>query len=193
MSLDNAKSFYQQLKKESSDVIFDKSFENGKECKYEIGLVKKGKEVTEQIYLKDEFGRNVKTKLEDDIMSLIEVSTYKKEEKIFDIQKKSKISSNEFIKKYLSGQSVKMISSIHNKIVVQDDEKIYLFSLKNDKESQRFLDSLQQYLVKIKKTNCIIVKDISSPQKKYLIDILSKSGIDKKILYRKFTTYPRSK
>lgn len=192
ISLEKAKSFYQQLKKESSDVIFDKSFENGKECKYEIGLVKRGKELTEQIYLKDEFGRNVKTKLEDTEMSLVEVSIYRKEEKIFDIQKNIKITSDDFIKRYLGGQSVKMISSIHNKVVVQDNDIIFLFSLKNENESLRFLDSLQNFLFKIKKTNCIIVKDTSTPQKKYLIDILSKSGIDKKIIYRKFTTYPRS-
>jgi hypothetical protein len=35
------------------------------------------------------------------------------------------------------------------------------------------------------------VKTISSSKKKYLIDLLSSKGFDKKMLYRKYTTFPR--
>ena len=86
-----------------------------------------------------------------------------------------------------------MVSSLHNKIIVQNEDKINLFSLKSPSESNRFLDSISSYFFKIKRGDCIFVKDSSSAQKKYLIDLLSNAGYDKKMLYRKFTTFPPSK
>ena len=85
---------------------------------------------------------------------------------------------------------MKMVSSINNKIVVQKDDECYLFSLKNHNEALRFIDCLSQLFFKEKKSNCLFVKDNSKAQRKYLIDLLSKKGVDKKILYRKSTTHP---
>jgi hypothetical protein len=39
--------------------------------------------------------------------------------------------------------------------------------------------------------DCILVKDTSKQQKKYLYDVLESKGIDKSSLYRRFTTYIR--
>ena len=123
-------------------------------------------------------------------MALKTIKPYRKEEFIFDIQKKKKIKINDFIKEYLSGEVLKMVSIINNKIVVQKNETISLFSLKNPDEASRFIDSLSNHFFKIKRADCLFVKDYSTPQKKYLFDLLEKNGIDKKILYRKFTTFP---
>ena len=62
--------------------------------------------------------------------------------------------------------------------------------LKNPEEASRFIDSISNHFFKIKRADCLFVKDYSTPQKKYLFDLLEKNGIDKKILYRKFTTFP---
>jgi hypothetical protein len=94
-------------------------------------------------------------------MTLIEVVQYKKEETIFDIQTNKKITTKELIKKYIKGDGVKMISTLNNKIIIQLDDKIYLFSLKSEKESGRFIDCLMNYFFKIKRKDCIFVKDYS--------------------------------
>ena len=60
-------------------------------------------------------------------------------------------------------------------------------------ECQRFLEMLSNDFLKIRRTDCLFISDNSSPQRKYLLDLLSKNGFDKNILYRKFTTHPRPK
>jgi hypothetical protein len=81
------------------------------------------------------------------------------------------------------------LSKLNNKIVLQDEDKINLFSLKNEIESERFLNCLRDYLIETKNFNYIIVSETSKPQKKYLYKILDESGISKKILYRNSTTF----
>jgi hypothetical protein len=188
-----SQTFFKKLVKESDEVIFNKEIENGAPSNFELGLVELSNKQLFPIYMTDEMGRNIKVKLEDENMTLIEVVQYKKEETIFDIQTNKKITTKELIKKYIKGDGVKMISTLNNKIIIQLDDKIYLFSLKSEKESGRFIDCLMNYFFKIKRKDCIFVKDYSSAQRKYLFEILGEMGIDKKILYRKFTTYPRLK
>jgi predicted transcriptional regulator with HTH domain len=188
-----AKSFYTKIKNESDKVIFSKEVENGKDCKFEIGLIELSSKQLFPIYMTDEMGRNVKVKLEDDNMTLVEITPYKMEELLYDIQTEEKIDTHILIKKYIKGDGVKMISTLHNKIIIQQDEKFSMFSLKNEQESSRFIDCLTSHFFKIKRMDCIFVKDYSSAQRKYLFELLEKFGVDKKVLYRKFTTYPRSK
>jgi hypothetical protein len=98
-----AHQFFSKLKKESENVIFEKLVENAEPCKFEIGLVELSSNQLFPIYLTDEMGRNVKVKLEDDGMTLVEISNYKIEEEFYDLQKKSKIkiiSSPSLIKIY---------------------------------------------------------------------------------------------
>ncbi len=106
---------------------------------------------------------------------------------------KKKITTQAFIKKYLKGDGLKMISVLNNKIVLQEDEKIHLFTLKSESESSRFVDNLSSHFFKIKRGDCLFVKDYSTAQRKSLYTLLESAGIDKKILYRKFTTLPQSK
>lgn len=193
ITLSRSKLLYDKLLKVSNDIIFDVQFENGSPCKYELGLIEMSANQLVPVYITDEMGRNIKVKLEDDNMTLLQISSYKKEELIFDIQKNKKITLNELIKSYLKGDGLKMISILNNKVIVQKDEIINLFSLKTEEESSRFIDCLSYYFFKIKRGDCLFVKDSSLPQRKYLYELLSSKGIDKKILYRKFTTHPHSK
>ena len=187
-----AKVFYDKLMKQSDEVIFNTEMENGKSCKYELGIVEMSSKQLIPVYMTDEFGRSVKVKLEDEDMTLFKISPYKKEETIYDISKKRKITTQEFIKRYLKGTGMKMISSLNNKIIVQDEEEVYLFTTKSESESQRFIDCLSLHFFKNKRGDCLFVKDHSTPQKKYLYDLLESKGISKKILYRKFTSLPPS-
>lgn len=182
--------FYNKKVKESREVLFEKSFENGKECDYKISLVSK-KHTNEQIYYTDELGRNIiiNPKIEDG-KYIVRMDFYRIEEKIFDLNKNSKITTNQFIKSYLKKDNFYMISKINNKVIVQNDNEVKLFSCKTESESERFLNNLQM-VSEVK--NFMIVFDVSSAQKKYLYEILYNMGFKKDMLYRKSTTHPKEK
>ena len=188
-----AKQFYEKLIKESNEVLFDIRVEGGKECSYEIGIIEMSSKQLVPVYMTDEFGRNVKVKLDEDGMTLFKIEPYKKEETIYDLQQNKKITMSDLIKRYMKGDGLKMISVLNNKIVLQEDEKIHLFTLKSESESSRFVDCMSLHFFKIKRGDCLFVKDYSTAQRKYLYSLLESNGIDKKILYRKFTTLPPSK
>ena len=190
VTLSRAKNHYNELIGNSNDVIFEVLVENGKECKFELGLIEMSTNQSAPVYMTDDFGRSVKVKLEDDGMSILQITPYKEEELIYDIQKKKKITTQELIKSYLRGDGLKMMSVLNNKVILQKDEEIYLFSLKSEVECSRFVDSLSLHFFKIKRGDCLFIKDYSSPQRKYLYKLLESNGFDKKVLYRKFTTYP---
>lgn len=186
-----AEEFYEKLLKESKNVIFEKRYDSGKPVQYDIGLLTDGKSTSNQIYVQDEIGRNVKVKFEDDNYTAIKISSYRVEESIFDISNDKKITITEFVSLLKKDNSLKVISCLNNKIVYQNDEKISLFSLKSEDECLRFIDSLSSHIYSEGRKDCMFVSDTSTPQKKYLFNLLSENGFDKKVLYRKYTTFPR--
>jgi len=186
-----AKSFYDKLVKESNEVIFNVEVEAGKECKYEIGIVEMSSKQLVPVYMTDEFGRSIKVKLNEDGMTLFQIQPYRKEELIYDIKEGKKITVQELLKKYMRGDGLKMISVLNNKIVVQEDEKINLFTLKSEKEASRLVDCLSLHFFKIKRGDCLFIKDFSSTQRKYLYTLLESHGFSKQVLYRKFTFLPQ--
>jgi len=193
ITFSRAKQFYEKLIKESNDVLFEIRVEGGKECNYEIGIVEMSSKQLVPVYMTDEFGRSIKVKLDEDGMTLFKIQPYKKEETIYDIKERKKITMSDLIKRYMKGDGLKMLSVLNNKIVLQEDEKIHLFTLKSESESSRFIDCMSLHFFKIKRGDCLFVKDYSTAQRKYLYSLLESNGIDKKILYRKFTTLPQSK
>ena len=193
VTLSRAKNYFEELINKSNEVIFEVLVENGKDCKFELALVEMSSNQNAPVYMTDDFGRNVKVKLEENNMSISSIKPYKEEDLIYDVGNKKKITTQEFIKRYLRGDGLKMISVLNNKIILQRDEKIDLFSLKNESECSRFIDCLSSYFFKIKRGDCLFIKDYSSPQRKYLYELLESNGFDKKVLYRKFTTYPSSR
>ncbi len=193
ITFSRAKQFYDKLIEESNEVLFEVKVKGGYECRYEVGIVEMSSKQLIPVYMTDEYGRNIKVKLDEDGMTLFKINPYKKEETIYDIREQKKITTQAFIKKYLRGDGLKMISVLNNKIVLQEDEKIHLFTLKSESESSRFVDNLSSHFFKIKRGDCLFVKDYSTAQRKSLYALLESAGIDKKILYRKFTTLPQSK
>lgn len=193
VTLKKAESFYKKLINDSNNVIFEVTTENGEECSFELGLVELSNKQSSPVYITDEFGRNKKVKLEEDNMTLQVIKKYRKEEKIFDLQTNKKIDTNYLIKKYLRSDGIKIVFTVNHKLVIQDNEKFFLFSMKNENESIRFIDTLSNHFFKIKKSDCIFVKDYNLTQRKYFLKLLSDSGISKKILYRKQTSRPRPK
>ena len=190
----HAVSLYKKLIKESENVFFNKKLHNTEECTFELGLISTKNEHDSPTYLKDELGRSHRVNIKsEDNLYFIEISPYNVEEKIFDIKDNKKINIHEFSKKYLSKGGLKSISILNHKIVVQNEDKFNLFSLKSEEEALRFLDALQKYLTHINNNLCMILKSTTLPQKKYMYDLLTKNGFDPYLLYRKFTAQPRPK
>jgi hypothetical protein len=193
ITLEKAKQAYQKLMNISRDIIFDVKVENGLAVEYELAIIDLKDNSKFPIYKKDDYGRNLKVKVEDPGFSILEMNNYKKEEKIFDIQKNKKIDVKYFIKNYLKKDELKIISTLNNKIVVQKDDETFLFSLKNEEETLRFIDVIANKFRNDNRGDCMFITDISTPQRKYMLKILEEKGFDKKMLYKNVTTYPRSK
>ena len=189
----NALPFFNSKVKESNDVVFDVQTENGRDVNYEIALIEKTSEKLFPIYRTDEMGRNIPVQLNDPNYAILKIEKYNIPEKVFHISKKQKISSEKLINTYLKGDSLKLVSKLNNKIIIQDEDIYNLFSLKSIYDADRFLINLEKYMISNNKSNCLIVKDSSREQKKYLYEILTNLGYNKSMLYRTSTTHLKDK
>ena len=190
ITLERVNQYFKKLEKKSNEVVFEKQYENGYRCDYQLGLLKYGKGGKSSIYMQDYLGRNVKVDFEDPEFELVKMIEYKVEELIYDLKQSKRICLDDFCKKYLTKPGLKMISKLNNKIVVQYEEKFTLFSLKTDEDAQRFVDNLGNDLISKGKIDCIFVQDWTLEQRKYLYEFLEENGIPKKVLYRHSTTFP---
>lgn len=188
-----AKQYYDDLIEKSNSVIFPKEFETGEPSNFELGLLTKTVESLFPIYTTDELGRQIKVEIEDPDWNIIKITPYRIEEEIYDVQTKDKITTPELIRKYLKQDGIKMVSKLNNKIVIQKDDEVKLFSLKNEYDSHRFIETISQYFLSKNRIDTMFISDSSSAQKKYLYNLLESKGIDKKVLYRKSTTHPKVK
>ena len=184
-----ASDFYSYLVEKNQDVIFETKHENGKPVDYELALLEKKGNTLFPIYTKDEFGRNIRINFEDSDYNIVKINPYKEPELIQDYQTKNKININTFINKYLSKDGIKLVSKLNNKIIVQNEEVINLFTLKNESDAHRLIENLTERFVRLKRGDFMFVLDISSPQRKYLYTLLKEKGFNLDYLYRKETTY----
>ena len=182
--------FYEKKLKESSEILFHKEYENGKVCDYKIAITSKNCE-NDRLYYTDSLGRNISInpKISDNLY-IKKIDMFKKEDKIYDVQENKKITFNKFVSRYLNKDKTIMISKLNNKMVVQDDDNYFLFSLKNESDCERCLTIIEG---SVEKKNFIIVRDFTSPQRKYMYDLLVGKGFDIDFLYRTTTTHPREK
>jgi hypothetical protein len=191
-TLRRSKKYFESLLSDNKDVVFCKEFENGSPCKYEIALLGRGNEKS-NYFIKDEIGRQIKVELEDDEFTINKVEPYCVPDTILDYQTKKKISVNDLVSKYIPKNTLCMISKLNNKIVVQNDDEFFLFTLKNSDDANRFMDNMNEVVNTKKRTNVILVKDYSTVQRKYLYSILEEKGFPKSYLFRHSTTHPVKK
>lgn len=187
-TIERAKKFYED-KINDNKIYFDKKVENGKSCEFELALVEMDPKDFENYFIKDDLGRQVKVETDDSKYKILKISDYKIEDFIYDIQKDKRLNFITFIRNYIPREGIKLISKLNNKVVIQNDDNFYLFSLKSEDESKRFLIVLENYMLSNKRMDSIIVSDDSNKQKKYLYELLSSKGIPKSILYKKSTTF----
>jgi hypothetical protein len=181
------------LSNQSNDVIFEKKYTNGDECSYELAMLERSSGTFIPVYLKDELGRQIKVNLDDGDYTITKIITYKIEETLLDTTLNKKINSHEFIKLYLDPVGFKLMSKLNNKIIVQNDDKVNLFILKNEYDSSRFIESISNKFISEKRMDCMFIKDCSTPQKKSLYNLLINQGFSKDYLLRYSTTHPVKK
>jgi len=181
------------LSNQSNDVIFEKKYTNGNECSYELAMLERSSGTFIPVYLKDELGRQIKVNLDDGDYTITKIITYKIEETLLDTTLNKKINSHEFIKLYLDPMGFKLMSKLNNKIIVQNDDKVNLFILKNEYDSSRFIESISNKFISEKRMDCMFIKDCSIPQKKSLYNLLINQGFSKDYLLRYSTTHPVKK
>lgn len=188
-----AEKFFKDKIDESNQVKFNVEVENSEDCKYEIGFLSLTDDKQIPLFVQDEFGRNVKIDLEDSDYKITNIFDYNLPEKIQDCQKNKRITYDEFFKTYFSDRELKNVFTINNKVVIQKDENIMLFSFKNQNESKRFMKVLQEDLVSQKRADGIFVTDNDTVQRKYIYTLLEQYGVDRKKLYRQTTTFSKRK
>jgi len=139
----------------------------------------------------DDLGRNLTAILDNESYIFLDIRKYKIEEKIFDWQKQKRITYNQFIKDYFFDFNLKSVFTLNNKICVQVNEDVSVFSLKDDSESKRLLSVLEDTFIEQSRNDCIFVSDVSSAQRKWIYNIMSSKGFNKKRLYRTKTTFSK--
>ena len=185
-----AKEFFDSILNTNKSVIFDKKYENGYKCTFEVALIEKTSGTLLPVFLKDTLGRNLKVKLDSEDYTITKIDEYKEEEFILDYSNSEKITTQQLIQRYLDSDGFKLISKLNNKIVIQNDDNFNLFTLKNEEDSSRFIDYMSDYFMSIGRTDCMMVKDYSTQQRKYLYNLLIDKGFPKNYLIRRSTTHP---
>ena len=188
-TLKRAQLFFDKKVKESDQTKFWVEHENGLIASYEIALLSNNKKDSSQNFIVDDLGRQVKVSLIDDDYKIINIKKFNKNEYILNYKTKKKLSFDEFISHCSKKSGLKLLSKLNNKIVFQIDDHFELFTLKNEKDSLRFLDSLEEFCIRNKMKDFLLVKDISTEQRKYLYKILVDAGFDIGYLRRKTTTH----
>ena len=170
----------------SSQPLFIRKYVKRKICQFELGLFSI-EPPQKNIYLKDKLGRNIKRELHLGNYFLIDVLPFWVEEHIYDHQTKKRISFDEFYNVYLDNSAFRQLFTLNNKMVIQQDEIIFIFSLKNIDDTNRLILSIKKYLIGQNKMNCLIVQDYDTIQRKQLYKMLEKKGFKKNFLYKHYT------
>lgn len=192
-TIKRAQDYYKSLMDVSDTVIFNKQFDNGFESNYELAFLEPKTNKTQPLYVKDDFGRQIKIEIESEDNSITKINPYNIDEVFLDYSTKKKINTTTFIKKYLTTSGLKLVSKLNNKIIVQHDDSFNLFTFKNDKDSSRFIDSISSHFIELKRMDCLFVKDYNNSQRKYLYNLLVEQGFPKSYLFRQTTTHPTKK
>ena len=174
----------------SQDIPFERMYENNNMVRYELALVNSDSTIQPNLYNSDVYGRWDKVFISNSTNhTILKIEDYKIEEKIFDHLLSKRISFYDIINVYLKKDNLKVISILNNKLVIQNEDKFSLFSLKNSDESKRLLWTIENFFISEGRNDCMFITDESSSHKKWMYDTLSKNGFNKKSLYKTKTNF----
>jgi len=187
----NALVKFKELIKKNDEVIFEKKIENACDVNFEIGLLTNKIKTQKSLFTVDSIGRNNPVSLENPDYVFLQIKSYKVEETVFDWQRQEKITIDKLLRLYCKKKDFKSIFTLHNKLCIQVELDVSLFSLKDSYESERLLDVLESYFRDNGRTDAMFIKDVSSAQRKWIYQTLEDKGFDKKRLYRLKTTFSK--
>lgn len=187
----NANLKYKSLLKDN-DVLFEVEFENSERCHYEIALLSSVEKYQLPLYKTDDIGRNQNVFISGESDYVIKkIDDFKVEEFIYDWQTDKRISFSELLSIYCPVKEMKVISTLHNKLIIQIESDFKLFSLKNEEDSERLLETLESYFREHNRNDSMFVRDVSTTHRKWMYDILESYGFKREKLYRQKTTFSK--
>ena len=187
----NAKSKFKTILKENK-VKFPVYYENAEPCYFELGLLTNQSAYQKSLFTTDDLGRNNMVKIEGESDYIfLDIKSYDVEERIYDWQTDDRITYDEMISTYCKKNTLKNISTLNNKLIIQIDEVFYLFSLKNSEDSVRLLQTMENDFMLSGRRDAFFVRDMSTVHRKWMYNLLENYGFDRKKLYRQNTTYSK--
>jgi hypothetical protein len=199
----NKEAFKLLHKSAKKETILDKWFEfktqkpplflkenNGKKrtiLKNELVLIYPKNYRKKPIFDKDELGRLIELKLNNENYIIKEKIPYWEEELIYDFDIKKRIRFHEVMEYIETIHEICQIYKLNNKVVIQTDEMIKLYGNKNLSDSNRLFNLIMEQLLIKKKINFLFSRDVSTSQRVQLYDILEKRGYSRKLLFRHYS------
>lgn len=157
------------------------------ELKYELGLIFPNNRWSKPTYIRDELGRNAEALLDNGKFRIKELIPYWEEEKIYDFDTKKRIRYHEMMNIILEIEDVSQIFTLNNKLFLQVEDTIRMFGNKNIHDADRLFEIVKKDLIKRGKCNFIFVKDITTPQRSILYEMLEKKGYKRTELFRHYS------
>lgn len=182
---------FKHLIQKNKDVIFHKEVENAEDCEFYLSIITNQTKIQKSLFITDDLGRNKPVFIENPEYVFLDIKEYKVEETIYDWSTNTKITFLDLIEKYCNKKDLKSIFTLNNKLCIQIDENINLFSLKNKSDSERLLQVMEKYFMDNSRSDAFFVRDISSAQRKWTYKLLEDKGYDKNKLYRLKTTFSK--
>lgn len=156
---------------------------------YELGLIfPMNRWVSEdRFFVRDSLGRLVEALIDDETKRIKEIIPFWEEELIYDYENKKRIKYDEFLDLLLKINEISQFFSLNNKLFIQTDSNIRLFGNKNINDAQRLFELIREDLIHNKKGNFIFIKDLSTPQRRNLYDLLETKGYKRTELFRHYS------
>ncbi len=154
---------------------------------FELALIYPNNRWVNTVYVKDSLGRNYPAIIEEDKYRIKEIIPYWEEELIYDFQIKKRIRYYQLLSQILPVSEIGQIFTLNNKLLIQVEDNIKLFSNKNPTDAERLFEIIKSDLLSKKRQNFIFVKDVTTHQRKLLYDMLEKKRYKREELSRHYS------
>lgn len=185
-NLKNTQEKYNKLI-ENNKPLFPQIYRNKEMVKYDLAIVTSFYVDADEIFFKDEMGRNQKAEFTTGPYTFLKLRSYEIEEKVWDHQENSFTSAEEIYKTMTKGDEFKQVFTLNTKLFIQKDNHIIGYGLKNIDDCHRLFKILQNKAVSEGHGNLMFVIDFSTAQRKDLYDLLQKNGFPKESLYKHYS------
>jgi len=184
-TLMGGKKYFDGLVEKSKRVLFPKLINASERAYYSIVLIepsiKKQQETT--VSYRDDLGRNRVITLPG--YKIIYYSEYNMEEDIIFKNKETKVHANFIIKLLSNDNDFKQVFLIHNKLIIEVNQKYFIFTVKNVDESNRLLDVIRRECFATKVKNIFFFSDVADSLKSEIFDDIEKQiGVTRTYIYK---------